>query len=78
MRKAGKLLILENEVEAQVLGHALEQKEIPHFIKTYHDTAYDGLFQLQQGWGHLEAPQGFREEILSIYRELFGKEPARE
>ena len=78
MRKSDKLLILENEVEAQVLGHALEKREIPHLLKSYHDSAYDGLFQLQKGWGHLEAPAGFHEEIKAIYRELFGKEPARE
>jgi len=78
LRKPDKLLILENEVEAQVLGHALEKQEIPHLIKTYHDSAYDGLFQLQKGWGHLEAPAGFHEQILATYRELFGKEPARE
>lgn len=78
MGRPEKLLILENEIEAQVLGHALQKREIPHLVKTYHDSAYDGLFQLQKGWGHLEAPSGFREEILAIYRELFGREPKQE
>jgi hypothetical protein len=78
LRKPDKLLILENEIEAQVLEHALTKRGIPHLIKTYHDSAYDGLFQLQKGWGHLEAPAGFGEEILTIYRELFGKNPPQE
>ena len=78
LRNPNKLLILDNEIEAQVLKHALEKREIPYFIKTYHDSAYNGLFQLQKGWGHLEAPPDFREEILTIYRELFDKEPFKD
>ena len=41
----------ENEVEANVIKSILEQHGIYAEIKSFHDTAYDGLFQSQYGWG---------------------------
>ncbi|UZQ81926.1 DUF2007 domain-containing protein [Thermoanaerobacter sp. RKWS2] len=46
-----KILVLENEIEAKLLEGILKEKGIPHFIRSYHDTAYDGLFQTVTGWG---------------------------
>ena len=46
-----KVDILENEIEAQLLDSILNERNIPHHIQSYHDTAYDGLFQAQKGWG---------------------------
>ena len=46
-----KIAGLENIVEAQLMVSILEEKEIPHRIRSFHDTAYDGLFQFQKGWG---------------------------
>lgn len=68
------ILVLQNEVEASHLEAILKEKEIPHFIKSYHDMAYDGLFQYQKGWGQLEAPAKFRDEILSTYEDLTQEE----
>lgn len=65
-----KVAVLENEIEAQMLGSILTEQEIPHIIQSYHDSAYDGLFQLQKGWGYVMAPETFRDEILSILTEL--------
>jgi len=65
-----KVLVLNNEVEARLLDAVLEEKQIPHLMRSYHDTAYDGLWQQQQGWGHVEAPERYSEEILSIYGDL--------
>ena len=70
MAKFKKILILDNEVEAQLLDSVLAEQEIPHFMRSYHDRAYDGLWQQQQGWGHVEAPDEYREQILSIYKDL--------
>jgi hypothetical protein len=71
--KFKKILVLNNEVEAQLLDAVLEEQEIPHLMRTYHDRAYDGLWQQQQGWGHVEAPEEFKERILSIYQDLRGE-----
>ncbi len=62
--------ILENIVEAQLVGSILNQQNIPHRIRSFHDTAYDGLFQFQMGWGKLFAPLSFRQEILEILHEV--------
>jgi outer membrane protein assembly factor BamE (lipoprotein component of BamABCDE complex) len=65
-----KILVLNNEVEARLLDAVLEEQGIPHLMRTYHDRAYDGLWQQQQGWGHVEAPEDYKEQILSIYEDL--------
>ena len=61
-----KVSVLDNEIEAQLLDSILEEREIPHLMVSYHDTAYDGLFQTQTGWGHVSAPKPFKQEILEI------------
>ncbi|MTI71944.1 MAG: hypothetical protein FH751_16985 [Firmicutes bacterium] len=65
-----KILILENEVEANLLDEILKDKNIPHIIRSYHDLAYDGIFQTQKGWGHVEALDKYKEEILEIYNDI--------
>jgi hypothetical protein len=61
-----RVSILENSIEAEVIGDALRQEGIPHEVRSYHDTAYDGLFQAQMGWGELRAPAAFREQIHEL------------
>lgn len=61
------ILILKNEIEAQVMDELLTEQNIPHYMRSYHDLVYDGLFQLQKGWGHIEAPEEFRHRIHFIY-----------
>jgi hypothetical protein len=70
MERTEKILILYNEFEARLLEGLLKQKGIPCVIKSYHDSAYDGLWQGQNGWGHLEASSVHREEILKLYEEM--------
>ena len=70
MARFKKILVLNNEVEARLLDAVLEEQQIPHLMRTYHDRAYDGLWQQQQGWGHVEAPEDYKEQILSIYEDL--------
>ena len=65
--KAG---ILESEIEAQLLDSVLNERNIPHHIQSYHDTAYDGLFQTQRGWGHVSCPISWSEEIGTILSEI--------
>jgi len=61
-----KIAEIENLIEAQVLESVLNEREIPHRIRSFHDTAYDGLFQFQKGWGEVYAPAEWKEEILDI------------
>ena len=70
MEEFKKILILENEIEAQLLDSVLNERGIPHRIRSFHDSAYDGIYQAQKGWGRVEAPLEHKEEILSIYQDL--------
>ncbi len=61
-----KVAILDNEVEASLITSILEERAIPHRLRSYHDTAYDGLFQTQKGWGEIRAPRSHEDDILAI------------
>ena len=66
MSQTVKVATLENEVEAQLLLALLQENEIPHLIRSYHDSAYDGVYQPGLGWGSVHAPEEYREEILCL------------
>lgn len=61
---------LDNIIEAQLIDSILNEHNIPHRIRSFHDTAYDGLFQFQMGWGALWAPVSFKSEILEILNDV--------
>lgn len=65
-----RILELKNDQEARLLSEILHDEDIPHVVVSYHDSAYDGIFQTQQGWGHLEAPAEHEQTILDIYEDL--------
>ncbi|MGA2798564.1 MAG: hypothetical protein ABSE63_13360 [Thermoguttaceae bacterium] len=66
MERFEKIATIRNEIEAMCLRGELEERGIPHGIRSYYDLAYDGLFQFEVGWGHIEAPLDRRDEILEI------------
>jgi hypothetical protein len=61
-----KITVLDNQIEAQLIDSVLSEKNIPHRMRSFHDTAYNGLFQFQKGWGELYAPLKLKSEILEI------------
>lgn len=65
-----RVALIGNPIEAQVLSGALAEEGIPHELRSYHDTAYDGLFQAHMGWGELRAPEGFRKRILELLDDI--------
>ena len=65
-----KIATLENEIEAGLLESILTERDVPHLMRSYYDTAYDGLFQTQKGWGYVSAPEGYKEEIMEILSDL--------
>jgi len=65
-----KILMFKNEIEAMLLDEILTEKQIPHLIRSYRDSAYDGLWQTPTGWGHIEAPEEYTDEILQIYKQM--------
>lgn len=70
MDKTVRIIVLNNAIEANLIDGLLKERNIPHVIRSYHDSAYDGMFQLQYGWGQLDAPEEFRDEIINIYENM--------
>jgi hypothetical protein len=65
-----KVATLDNQFEAQVLESVLREREIPHRMRSYYDTAFDGLFQTQKGWGYVSAPEEYLDVIKQIISDL--------
>ena len=65
-----KIATMDNEIEARLVDSILTERNIPHLMRSYHDTAYDGLFQTQKGWGYVSAPEWFKEEVLEILEDV--------
>jgi len=70
MTKTVRILVFNNEIEAKLLSEILTEKKIPHIVRSFHDSAYDGLFQVNAGWGILEGPEELRDDIVKIYAEM--------
>ncbi len=70
MDKLEKIAILDSEVQAELVDNVLSDRGIPHLMRSYHDSALDGLYQARSGWGHVEAPESFREEILAVLEDI--------
>lgn len=61
---------VSDEISAGYLKSILSQRNIPHLIISYYDSAFDGLFQLYKGWGCIRAPIKYKDEILSILNDI--------
>ncbi len=72
--KAG---IIENRFEGDRISQALNELAIPFIIKSFLDTAYNGLYVPQKGWGAIFVPEDYLmevEKIISEIKEVFNKE----
>jgi len=65
-----QVAVLDNEAEAERLVLELENRQVPHVMVSYRDSALDGLFQFSHGWGHVEAPPEHKETVLSILHDI--------
>jgi hypothetical protein len=59
---------LDNEFEADIFAALLEEEGIPFAVVNHHSLAYDGLFQMSMGWGHIEIPEEYQEKAVEIFR----------
>lgn len=64
------IIDIENEAQAARLGGILEEESIPHRIVRNYDNVYAGIFIPQYGWGYLEAPEQYRDQIVDLYLDL--------
>lgn len=67
--------VAESAFEADRLRDALEQEGIPVLLRTFQDTAYDGIYVAQKGWGHVEVPESERARAERIVADLAGAFP---
>ncbi len=67
--KAG---IVENRFEGDRISQSLQEAEIPFMVKSFLDTAYDGLYVFQKGWGMVLVPETVVEEAKRIISEVKG------
>jgi len=70
MTEYQKITTLQNEIQANILEAELKARKIPHILRSFHDSAYNGIYQQQKGWGIIEAPKQYEAEILGILRDL--------
>ena len=70
MDKLVKIAVLDNEVQAELVDSVLSERGLPHLMRSYYDSALDGLYQTRAGWGHVEAPPEFRDEILAVIQDI--------
>ena len=57
---------VENRFEADLLMQALREEYIPAMLRPFEETAYDGLFVSQMGWGAILVPADYESEALKI------------
>jgi hypothetical protein len=57
---------VENRFEADLLMQALREEHIPTMLRRFEETAYDGLFVTQMGWGAILVPGDYEAEARSL------------
>jgi hypothetical protein len=65
-----KIGTLENQFEADMVKSAFTREGIPVIIRSFHDTAYDGIFIPQKGWGVVLVPTEQKERATGLLEEL--------
>ncbi len=65
--KAGTI---ENRFEGDRISQVLQEAGIPFLIKSFLDTAYDGLYIPQKGWGVVMVSGKNREEAERLISEV--------
>ena len=68
--KLERIAVLDNEVQAEWVDAVLSDRETPHLMQSYYDSALDGIFQAQKGWGVILAPPDFKNDILAVLEDF--------
>lgn len=61
---------LANEIEANLLDALLTEEGVPHIMRSYYDTAYDGIFQAHKGWGCVQAAEEYASQIRELLADI--------
>ena len=72
-----KIATVENKFEADVLTNTLKKECIPVMVRSFHDTAYDGIYIPQKGWGIILVPAENKdkaEEIIAAVKNTIAED----
>ena len=61
---------VENRFEADLLMQALGEECIPAMLRPFEETAYDGLFITQMGWGAILVPGDYEGEARRVIEKV--------
>jgi len=61
---------LANRFEADLLMDALHREGVPAILRSFEETAYDGLFVPQRGWGQILVPEEHVPEAHEVMAPL--------
>jgi hypothetical protein len=64
-----QLRVVQSLFEGQRMQALLQAAEIPTMLNSYGDTAMDGLYQAQKGWGEIRVPESRKAEAEKILEE---------
>jgi len=64
-----RVTVLDNRFEADVFSDALSKEGIPHLVRSFEDTAYDGIYVSQKGWGEILVYEEHFERAKEIIEE---------
>ncbi len=62
--------IAESSIEADRIRALLEQEGLTVLVRTFEDSAYDGIYVAQKGWGTIEVPESERGRAERLVREM--------
>ena len=65
-----KVFILQDRFEADLIERELEREGIPVLIRSFRDTAYDGIYIPQKGWGEVRVPEKDRVRAQELIDNL--------
>ncbi len=65
-----KLKVMDDRFQADLYCQALEQGGISHLLRTYQDTAYDGIYVTQKGYGVIYVEEEDLEAARRVDRDL--------
>ncbi|MBU2552056.1 MAG: DUF2007 domain-containing protein [Proteobacteria bacterium] len=65
-----RLTTIENRFEADLISDALTREGIGFLIRSYQDTAYDGLYVTQKGFAALMVEEQDADRARAIVRDI--------
>ena len=66
---------IENAIEAEFICSLFEEQKIPFHLKSFYDSAYDGLFTAVKGYGELFTTEDYFDTGRELYNNYLKSMP---